>query len=251
MTIETLTDRIAKAETKIEKKLNTISKKTAQIEKKKAALVKKYGINPDTFDRYDKAAREAFGREGDTDIYWTLCDISSLQEDIKRGNKEIKETEKKLAEYREQLLVEDGKELEFLKIPESMKLMQTELVDSWDKYDIEYRDRMRAEHKELGYIEFYKRHPKFDRDLFFRTNEQIHKENARSAKAMVWNLYNRVREVTGEVTEWKYLTCTIGNEGPVLNGIVIGEKGKANVDTILAGGYNIQKLHARTLVHII
>ena len=37
-------------------------------------------------------------------------------------------------------------------------------------------------------------------------------------------------------------------QGPVLNGIVQGELGKVRIESILAGGYNIQKLHIRVLV---
>ena len=37
----------------------------------------------------------------------------------------------------------------------------------------------------------------------------------------------------------------------IINGTVIGDKATVNVRTILAGGYNIQKLHFRVLVHTI
>jgi len=39
------------------------------------------------------------------------------------------------------------------------------------------------------------------------------------------------------------------NPNKGMDGIIKGEKGTINIDTILAGGYNIQKLHYRTLIY--
>lgn len=56
---------------------------------------------------------------------------------------------------------------------------------------------------------------------------------------------NRVKEITGTIKDATGLS--IGGNGEI-NGIVIGEKGKAKVNTISAGGYNIQCWHFRVLV---
>lgn len=59
-------------------------------------------------------------------------------------------------------------------------------------------------------------------------------------------LISRITKVTGLIEDASYLT--IGHSG-ALNGVVHGEKGSAKVETIMAGGWNIQCFHFRTLVH--
>ena len=61
------------------------------------------------------------------------------------------------------------------------------------------------------------------------------------------NLLGRVTEITGKVTE---ANLYIGQDGNI-NGYVVGEKGKATVQTIIAGGHNIQIAHYRLLVHAV
>jgi hypothetical protein len=58
-------------------------------------------------------------------------------------------------------------------------------------------------------------------------------------------LIARVYEVAGEILDAKGLH--IGANGEI-NGFVVGTKGKASVETISAGGYNIQCYHYRVLV---
>lgn len=58
-------------------------------------------------------------------------------------------------------------------------------------------------------------------------------------------LVSRVKEITGQITDAKGLR--IGDNGEI-NGIIIGIKGTAKVETISAGGYNIQCWHFRVLV---
>jgi hypothetical protein len=43
-------------------------------------------------------------------------------------------------------------------------------------------------------------------------------------------------------------TLYLGADGNV-NGIIVGENRTARIETIFAGGYNIQCLHTRLLIH--
>lgn len=59
------------------------------------------------------------------------------------------------------------------------------------------------------------------------------------------HLIKQVEETTGEIVDATMLG--IGEKGEI-NGLIIGKEGTANVWTIGAGGYNIQRFHFRTLV---
>lgn len=228
MKIETLKDRIENAKAKIEKKQATIEKKTALIAKKE--------------NKRSKMTDELDIRE----IEW---DIKYLREDIDRLTKEIEETKKSLAKYEAQLVGELERDSILLKdVPESMKQMQTELVARWDEWDFERRENIRRDHAEMPYKEFQKKYKYSDWEFMYKTNDQIHNANVQDAKSLIINLYYRIKDITGEVTDWSGIKCVMGAYGAVLNGYVVGKEGRAEVDTILAGGYNIQRLHVRTLV---
>lgn len=59
-------------------------------------------------------------------------------------------------------------------------------------------------------------------------------------------IIERTNKITGTITDATGLK--VGASGD-LNGYIIGEKGTAKVQTIGAGGYNIQCFHFRTLIH--
>ena len=59
-------------------------------------------------------------------------------------------------------------------------------------------------------------------------------------------IIERTNEIVGQITDASGLT--IGYKGD-LNGFIIGTKGTAKVQTIGAGGYNIQCFHFRTLIN--
>ena len=54
----------------------------------------------------------------------------------------------------------------------------------------------------------------------------------------------RVGKIVGKITAGHNLVVVNGE----IAGIIEGEKGRASIQTIGAGGYNIQRYHFRTLV---
>lgn len=215
MKIEVLMDRIQKAKDKIAKKENTIAKKTARIPK-----------------------------VDENDAYW-------LQEDIERLKGEIEDLKALIERYEAQLVEEQKKEETFIKdVPDALKDLEVQMIEEWDRSDKERQEFLHEEYKKLGYSEFVKKHTYTGYNFMHETEEEIHKDNVKSARAFVLQFVNRVKKVTGEITGWDNVYLTRGAHGfPTLNGVVYGKKGTARVESINAGGYNIQRLHVRVLVH--
>ena len=76
--------------------------------------------------------------------------------------------------------------------------------------------------------------------------ELLDKKLDAEVKAKYKDLINRITSVVGTITDASQLK--IGMNGDI-NGIIVGSEGKANIETIGAGGYNIQCFHFRTLIH--
>lgn len=237
MDIKTLQERIEKKEKMIEKKRGTIDKKMALIEKKenKIAGYKNYSQwYKDTDENYKEL------------VYTKQW----LEDDVERLHSEIEEAEATLEKYRSQLAGEIEKEDQFLKeVPEQAKEMEKQLIEKWDESDKDRRKFYRDKAEELGYAEFVKKYKYNAWEYRYETDEQIHNRNVKDARTFVLDLLNRTKAITGEIESWAYVHLTVGTNGyPVLNGIVEGKEGRAMVESIYAGGYNIQRLHVRVLV---
>ena len=76
--------------------------------------------------------------------------------------------------------------------------------------------------------------------------EKLQKDLENEANAKYDDIIERTNKLIGQITDASYLT--VGGKGD-LNGIIEGERGKVTVNTIGAGGYNIQCYHFRTLIH--
>lgn len=252
MTSEAIKERIQKTEERIEKKQKTIEKKTSSIEKKKNAL-KKLGIDYDSV-LANNNIRDYQDDSNWYDIYWTYCDINHYKEDIERGSKEIEELKILLNKYNKQLESQSDEEDIYNSLPSIILEAEKNLIEEWDKNDKEKREFYRNKYNEYnaefpensieGYKKFIKefKYPAYE-DMR-RTDKEIHDSNVKIARAYIIDFVRRVKEIVGEISDCSKLYCA----GPALNGYVQGNLGRASVETILAGGYNIQRLHCRTLV---
>lgn len=82
-------------------------------------------------------------------------------------------------------------------------------------------------------------------DIAKRT-EWLKKTIEREKRDKMITLMARITKVVGMITDAKNLK--IGANGEI-NGEIIGTEGRARIETIGAGGYNIQCFHFRTLIH--
>lgn len=172
---------------------------------------------------------------------------------------ELYEARNTLAKYQKQLEAQVAKDNTMNEIPEVIKEFQKELLEKWDNYDQWKRNTIRNKYNAFDY------HTSEERRAFYSEmretwgmdwynfmqlrDEEIHKNNVAAVNNLVLNLVNRTVEIAGTIKDAQYLRLDRDNNGyAIINGIVIGEKGKAKIESIGAGGYNIQRYHIRVLV---
>jgi len=229
-----LKEKLKSAEEKVEKIKNTIERHKKQTEKK-LQLIRKNEWNEN--DKYSY--------KNNDDAYWTICEYENKLEDIKNSERKLKDSEIVASNWKNKL--EKQLKLERIyenEMPEIFKKCQIELAEEWTETDIKHKEQMLKQRKELSYDDFRKLY-KYSQELELKkTAEEFKKINMKDAELFIIDLFNRVKAITGNVTNWD----NIYYGGKALNGFVEGENGKAEVETIEAGGYNIQRYHLRVLV---
>ena len=242
-----LRERLNKSEDNIAKIKKTIERHFNQAQKKRAIIES----NGWVLDRWRYVGG---GPTPNEDAYWTICEYDDKMSDIEGATKKLAEAEKVRdnwqAKLDRQLELESKIQNE---IPEVFKQVKNDLVNEWVIYDIAEREKMHALKSEYrnkytnwkDFNEHWRKLYTYTReDSLNKTDEEFRKIEEKEAEAWLLDLYNRVFAITGKITDCSGITWG----GKCLDGIVVGEGGTAAVNTIEAGGYNIQRLHLRTLV---
>jgi hypothetical protein len=131
-----------------------------------------------------------------------------------------------------------------------------EFIDNWKELSFNYYEELRAEQNGIYSIKdreaqkdaqynFYDKTSKSDRLLVNNYSPKGIKEIIeKDGEARKIQFIARINKKVGDIKE---ANLTMGIDLSI-NGTVVGDKGKATVYSIIAGGYNIQKAHYRVLV---
>lgn len=246
MTLQEINERLTKAQDKLNKKENLLKKYEARAEKKAAQIVAKgWSIEA---GKYQKHTNGSMQTEEAHDCYWTFCEYNDILDAIKSTKKAIEDQKRIVAKWADaEVKAKAVEKVVSHEYPEIFRTYRDNLVEAWTEYDMSEQATMRERYNQMGYEEFYTKYRY--RDLR-TTEEEFRKANTRTADALLLNLWNRVKEKVGTPTDYSGLHVTSGNsyEGIAINGSVTGTDGTAWIESIVAGGYNIQRLHIRVLV---
>lgn len=279
--MEFLNERINKAEEKISKKENTIIKKTALIEKKQVLCDKEQDERERRWIQFDIEHLEDDIERLRKEIVETRI---SLDKYIEQKNAEIEKAASRnvpaiinfLEKWKNRMfnyynmglepcykmkdelkaLVLNMKQYRYCtdEYKEALKPYRL-LKDEYDEKtcgtfeDVEFINRWGIPDKKLvkvteGEWEYLRPYDCYD--SYEQGKAKLNADLRDEANRKYDFIIERVNAICGKITDASGLK--VGAKGD-LNGNIIGERGTAHVQTIGAGGYNIQCFHFRTLVH--
>ena len=270
MTIQELESKLNAAQERLDKSITLRSKYETKLAKAKEAIIN-IGYDPDNLPRLGDLP------EQEKRTLWDLSwDYDQAKDALKSTDYKIKDLTQIRDNWKTRLELQKAKDNEFETIPQVVKdfvhnwRIKTEawIKDNLAKYQQQRRDAYKLyeqacdysndltyeQRKELKnkynelYHEIRENTEPLIIDIANRSNQEefITKLLDEEEKGKVFDLIRRVTKVTGTITDASALR--IGEQSGELNGLVIGEEGKALVETIGAGGYNIQRFHYRVLV---
>ena len=275
--------KVEKSEKTIERHEDQLTKKLVRASK--TFGLDMTGMTKEEVEEYKESNREAL-RENEN--VWDLYEIIRKFEDIEGAKRKLAEAERVLKNWEDKLAVEieadryleDNAPEVIMEFIENWKRMAYDWhVKRYEDYQ-SFKEKLSSDLKEarremgiddhmmptrsqdkelekigLDYKSIRKRKVEFAGSTVMKMDE-IRDEGDRltwldrkleaEKKAKLLDLVYRLNNVIGETEDASDLR--IGAEGN-LNGIVIGKLGTAKIETVGAGGWNIQCFHFRTLLH--
>lgn len=253
---EFILKRISGAEDKI-------SKLTAKLERISKAEATDWEVNPYGYHEYDKRYTLKDLEEAQTSLAKYQAQLA--QEDEKSLSRNVPAITEFLNAWKARLTEFYMKR--FAEYPAAYAQYQEDLKPFYDV--TYYQERKMSKEDPEGYKEWKESKELIKRrfeDRFGCLAPYLERAYDKAAQKHFWKMdtdklerdlteeYNRkydfiierTNEIVGQITDASHLE--VGEKGD-LNGYIIGTKGTAKVQTIGAGGYNIQCFHFRTLIN--
>lgn len=177
------------------------------------------------------------------------------KEQIKPVETQITEIKKQQAEEEQAQYLNDAQAL----IPNFIATIEHQAIKEFAEMviekDVEWFMAQGKMYRELGFKEYYKQTeaPKTVQHFissYCRSNEfkaEVIKLVVRETQSRINKLLASVEKKVGNIVD-----CHLAfNYNNGLDGRVTGTNAEAHITTVLAGGYNIQRLHYRTLVKVV
>lgn len=269
MDIKELETRLAASQERLDKAIVLKGKYEAKVDKLQAQYneaLKTHNIEDNGYVAMNWSTIPA-------EVYNLNYDLGYAKEAVKDSERKIKELTQIRDNWKTKLELQRAKDNELATIPQIVKdfvhnwrvktfdwIMkdvanaEADLTAARKLYDDAYAESKWSPDKEIydAYCEAMRQYKQeysdLTRHLVFNKDkeEELNKILDEEEKGKIFDLIKRVTKVTGTIIDASGLR--IGEQNGELNGFVLGEEGKAYVETIGAGGYNIQRFHYRVLV---
>lgn len=275
MDIQKIQDQLDKVNADIEKREERIKALEAREQKKKTAFEKAIGFEID-YDKYvfnkraksnlvghkyyDELADIDFGISNDVERdnfeeYYNL--LTAIRDQLSCWNK-IFDLEDRRTKLETQLQMEIAKQNSIEELPPIMKELKQGIYEMLLNRYFQYRENAIEVEKQL--FELPKSEAKkLMKSLIYEygavaldyeywcdcSDEDLKKRATKDSDFYVLDLIRRVTKKVGTIQDYRNLVVN----GPAINGTIIGDRGSTRLETIVAGGYNVQKEHYRVILH--